>query len=77
MKYKICLFKKTFKNNIRYYKIELVPTLFSDFIVKREYGNILYKGPTGIKKCYCDTIGEAKEVFMEILNKRIKRGYRE
>ena len=62
--------------NTRYYKLFLSPTLFGDFLVEKEYGNIKYKAPTGIRKYYFLTLQEAKEYFKKTIKSKIKKGYK-
>lgn len=62
--------------NIRYYKLELFLSLFGDYIVEREYGNIAYKAPTGERKNIFDSKDKAKEFYTKIMETRKKRGYK-
>jgi len=62
-------------NKIRYYHIEILKTLFDDFLLLIEYGNIKYNKPTRAIKCYFDNYDTAKDEFEFILEKKIKRGY--
>jgi hypothetical protein len=58
------LFKNT-KERVNYYKIDIYPTLFGDYLIQREYGAIHHKAPTNIIKEYADT---HKEALLHILN---------
>jgi len=71
---KTTLYRKVNKR-IRYYHIEILKTLFDDFLLLIEYGNIKYKKPTRAIKCYFDNYNAAKDEFEVILEKKIKRGY--
>jgi len=68
------LFKSN-RGNIRYYKIELFLSLFDDYIVEREYGNIRYKAPTGIRKNLFSSFKAAKDFYNSIIKKKKQRGY--
>jgi hypothetical protein len=48
------LFKST-KERVSYYKIDVYPTLFGDFLIQREYGALHHKNPTNVIKEYADT----------------------
>lgn len=75
MQQRISMTRQTKNGKIRYYKLELLSTLFGDFIVEREYGNIMYKSPTGIKKSFFDNYNDAYEMFIKLLKRKEKRGY--
>ncbi len=62
-------------HNIRYYKLEMFLSLFDEYVVQREYGNILYCAPTGIKKNIFDCKKSAKEFYCKILNLKKAKGY--
>lgn len=66
----------TDKGHIRYYRIELFQTLFGEFVVEREYGNIQNKGATGHRKTTYPSIDEAKDAFKIIVGMKQKKGYR-
>jgi predicted DNA-binding WGR domain protein len=72
----IVLKKDTEIGTTRFYQIELLPTLFGEYLLQRVYGNTQNKKPTGIKRSFFNNIDQAKESFEVILNKKTKRGYR-
>ena len=67
--------KKEYIN--RYYFIELVPTLFNEYIVIREYGSKKNKKPTRVLKDYFKAKSEALDFILNIVIKKRKRGYHE
>ncbi|WP_187648726.1 WGR domain-containing protein [Nitrosophilus labii] len=73
---RVSLIRQTKKGNIRYYRIELFLTLFGDYILEREYGNIRYKGPTGIRKNYFARFDEAIAQYDKIIKQKIRKGYK-
>lgn len=76
MSHKISMHRLTDKGHMRYYKIELIATLFGQFSLEREYGNISFRAPTGRKKNVFDTIEEAKTMFRKIVLQKERRGYK-
>lgn len=46
----VLLHRITEKGNIRYYSIEIIATLFEEYMVERVYGNVRFKSCTGRKK---------------------------
>lgn len=73
---RVSLQRTTNIGHIRYYRIELFATLFGEFVVEREYGNVKNKTPTGHKKMMYNTIEDAKEAFLMIVDLKQKKGYR-
>jgi len=71
------LYKKIDDKHIRYYFINLFPTLFGEYVVERVYGSIFNRSPTGIKKDYFNDFSKAKMFFEKVLFKKRKRGYNE
>jgi len=62
-------------NKTRYYHIEILKTLFDDYLLLMQYGNIKYNKPTGTIKHYYNNINRAKYEFEIILSKKVRRGY--
>lgn len=50
----------TEKGNIRYYSIEIIATLFEEYIVERVYGNVRFKSCTGRKIMYFQVLMRRK-----------------
>jgi len=73
---RVSLHRITNIGHIRYYRVELFATLFGEFVVEREYGNAKNKTPTGHKKMMYNTIEDAKEAFLVIVDLKQKRGYK-
>jgi predicted DNA-binding WGR domain protein len=61
--------------NIRYYKLEMFLSLFGEYIVEREYGNVAYRAPTGVRKKIFFSIESAKEFYFKILKAKKAKGY--
>lgn len=62
--------------NVRYYKLELFLSLFGEYVIEREYGNIAYRAPTGIRKNTFSSIESAEKFYFKILKIRESRGYK-
>jgi len=62
--------------NIRYYKLEMFLSLFGEYVIEREYGNIAYRAPTGRRKDIFISIDSAEKFYSKILTIRKKRGYK-
>ena len=75
MQYKKQLIRFIDDVHIRYYNIEICPTLFGEILLERVYGNIRYKHPTRIIKNYFEDMRIAQKLFNKTLNEKIKKGY--
>jgi len=62
--------------NVRYYKLEIFLSLFGEYIVEREYGNVAYRTPTGTRKNIFLSVESAKEFYFKTLKTRKNRGYK-
>jgi len=59
----------------RYYKIELLPTLFGEVLLIRTFGSVNRLKPTGvIRQTYSD-VQEAMVIMNALIHAKIKRGY--
>ena len=72
----VFLVRHTEKNTVRYYKLGLYPTLFNNFEIEIEYGNIQYKAPTGRKREFFDNYNDAYKRYNNILKQKRKKGYK-
>ena len=68
------LFKAS-KARVNYYKVDIYPTLFGDFLVQKEYGAIHFTKPTNIVKEYVDTNREALLLMLDIAVDKKSLGY--
>lgn len=68
------LFKNT-KDRVNYYKINIYPTLFGDFLIQKEYGVIHYKKPTNIIKQYAQSNKEALILMLDTALDKKNLGY--
>ena len=68
------LFKNT-QDRIYYYKVNIYPTLFGDFLVQKEYGATHFSKPTNIIKEYVQTNKEALMLLLDIAVDKKSLGY--
>ncbi|EAH9122885.1 WGR domain-containing protein, partial [Campylobacter jejuni] len=61
--------------NIRYYSIEIIATLFEEYMVERVYGNVRFKSCTGIKNNVFPSFNEAQIFFEKLKKQKMKKGY--
>lgn len=61
---------------VRYYFINIYKNLFSEYILQRQYGNIKYKKPTGVKVTYYKKLTDAILAMKSLADKKYKKGYR-
>lgn len=68
------LFKNT-KDRVNYYKVDIYPTLFGNYLIQKEYGAIHFSKPTNIIKEYVDTNKEAMMLLLNIAVDKKSLGY--
>ena len=68
------LFKNE-RNRVIYYKINIYPTLFGDFLVQKEYGSTSSLKPTNIIKEYTRSNKEALLLMLDIALDKKNLGY--
>ena len=68
------LFKNT-NDRVNYYKVNIYPTLFGDFLIQKEYGATHFSKPTNIIKEYVDSNKEALMVLLDIAVDKKSVGY--
>ncbi len=66
---------KSAKTRINYYKVDIYPTLFGDFLVQKEYGAIHFSKPTNIIKQYANSNKEALLMLLDIAVEKKSLGY--
>ena len=66
---------KTTKDRINYYKINIYPTLFGDYLVQKEYGIVNYNNPTNIIKQYANSSKEALNLMLDTALDKKNLGY--
>ncbi|EAK6249836.1 WGR domain-containing protein [Campylobacter jejuni] len=71
----VLLHRITKKGNIRYYSIEIIATLFEEYIVERVYGNVRFKSCTGRKNNVFPSFNEAQIFFERLKKQKMKKGY--
>jgi predicted DNA-binding WGR domain protein len=66
---------RSVKGRVRYYTIEIIPNLFSEWMVIRTYGSIKKLKPTGvIREIYNDAEAAVASIELLISTKQ-KKGY--
>ncbi len=68
------LFKNA-KTRINYYKVDIYPTLFGDFLIQKEYGATHFSKPTNVIKQYADSNREALLLMLDIAVEKKSLGY--
>ncbi len=68
------LFKNT-NDRVNYYKVNIYPTLFGDFLIQKEYGATHYVKPTNIIKQYANSNREALMILLDIAVDKKSLGY--
>jgi len=69
------LLLKQRKNRVDYYKVNIYPTLFGDFLIQREYGATHFSKPTNVIKQYVDSNKEALLLLLNIAVDKKSLGY--
>ena len=69
------LLHKNVKNGVYYYKVNIYPTLFGDYLVQKEYGLTNNNKPTNIIKEYADSNKEALLLMLDIAVDKKGVGY--
>jgi len=62
-------------SKLRYYTLNIEPTLFDEYLLTREYGSVKNKKPTRIIKEYYSNLEESISVFNKLITKKLKKGY--
>jgi len=66
---------KTSKDRINYYKVNIYPTLFGDYLVQKEYGATHFKNPVNTIKQYASSNKEALLLVLDIMVDKKSLGY--
>jgi hypothetical protein len=66
---------KTAKSRVNYYKVDIYPTLFGDYLIQKEYGAIHFSKPTNVIKEYANTNREALLRMLDIAVNKKSLGY--
>ena len=66
---------KTTEHRVNYYKINVFPTLFGDFLIQKEYGVADRVNPTNIIKEYTNTNREALLRLLDLAVDKKSLGY--
>ena len=62
-------------NHVRYYSLKVCKTLFEEYVLEKEYGNIKNKAPTEVKKDHFKTLSAALIARTKKIQEKIKKGY--
>ena len=62
-------------DRVNYYKVNIYPTLFGDFLVQKEYGATHFKNPTNTIKQYANSNKEALLLVLDIMIDKKSLGY--
>jgi hypothetical protein len=68
------LFKNA-KNRVNYYKIDIYPTLFGDFLIQKEYGATHHSKPTNTLKEYAESNKKALLRVLDLAVDKRSLGY--
>lgn len=60
----------------RFYFVSLSRNLFDEYVLERIYGNISNKTPTGKKINIFNSLNDSKNMFENIVKKKLKRFYK-
>jgi hypothetical protein len=63
------------KDRVNYYKVNIYPTLFGDFLIQKEYGAVHFSKPTNVIKEYVNTNKEALMLLLDIAVEKKHCGY--
>ena len=66
---------KTKNHRVNYYKIDIYPTLFGDFLIQKEYGVASHQKPTHVMKEYANTNREALLRMLDVAVDKKNLGY--
>ena len=72
--YNITLYRVV-NEKVRYYSVKILPTLFGEFLLLREYGAVKNKEPTRVIKKYFSHIQESVIALEALVREKIKKGY--
>ncbi len=74
LNYKVRLYREV-NDNLRYYTLNILPTLFGEYLLIREFGGVKNKKPTRVIKKYFSHIEECQKVLDSLVCEKIKKGY--
>lgn len=70
------ILQREVNKRVRYYSIRIYQTLFDDYLVQINYGSLKNKSPTGKKEEYYQKLEDALIASKQIIEKKLKRGYK-
>lgn len=66
---------KSANRRVNYYKVNIFPTLFGDYLIQREYGAMHFSKPTNVIKQYAASNREALLMMLDIAVEKKSLGY--
>ena len=74
LSYKTTLYRVV-NEKTRYYSLEILPTLFGEYMLIREFGGVKNKKPTRIIKEYFSYKEDGIKAFEKLVEEKVKKGY--
>ena len=62
-------------NKMRYYSLKVYATLFSTYILEREFGSVQNISATGVKKDYFSNLSDLLKAIEMIKKVKLNKGY--
>ncbi len=74
LSYKVTL-HRVVNEKVRYYSIEILPTLFGEYLLIRSFGGVKNKKPTRVIKEYFSHKEDSVKAFEKLVAEKVKKGY--
>lgn len=74
LSYRVKLYREV-NHKMRYYSINLYPTLFGEYLLVKEFGGVKNKKPTRIIKEYFSHLEDSIKAFEKLVGEKVKKGY--
>ena len=74
LNYKVTIYRVVIKKT-RYYSIEILPTLFGEYLLVKEFGGVKNKKPTRIIKEYFSHLEDSIIALEDFIGVKMKKGY--
>lgn len=66
---------RTVNERLRWYRLELSPNLFGEWLLIRSFGSMVHNRATGVKTELFDNPLLAQKVFKHLVRSKTKKGY--
>ena len=73
--YKKVILYRIVNQKVRYYSLQLRPTLFKEIMLTREYGSLNNKKPTRVIKEYFSSMENSIRALERLIRLKKRRGY--